>query len=425
MIHTSSLDAVAAARWNPHFIKPIYDSYSFSQIPPLVQSVLSSKGETRSKADLLGPLLGQYDKVLLLLIDAFGWRFFERYADSYPFLRRFVQDGVVTKLTSQFPSTTAAHLTTLHTGLPVDQSGVYEWIYYEPTLDTMIAPLLFSYAGDQQRNTLETAGVAPTTLYPESTIYHSLANQGVSSFVFQHQNYTPSPYSNVVCDGARLIPYRSLPEALTDIASLLQGESSGKAYYCLYFDLIDTICHLHGPNSSQMDAEVDALMVILERLLYRQITSKSRNTLLLLTADHGQVEIDPATTLYLNLELPEVVSLLKTNRTGQLLAPAGSPRDLFLHVREGERTSALTMLRSKLAGKAEVYAVKDLIEQQFFGSEAPSMHFVQRVGDLVILPYKGESVWWYEAGRFDQQFLGHHGGLTPEELEIPLLAYTM
>jgi hypothetical protein len=44
-----------------------------------------------------------------------------------------------------------------------------------------------------------------------------------------------------------------------------------------------------------------------------------------------------------------------------------------------------------------------------------------RVGNLVILPYRGEAVWWYEKDRFEQKFRGHHGGLTPQEMEIPLL----
>jgi hypothetical protein len=48
---------------------------------------------------------------------------------------------------------------------------------------------------------------------------------------------------------------------------------------------------------------------------------------------------------------------------------------------------------------------------------------MSRVGNLVILPYDGETVWWYDPGRFEQKFYGHHGGLTPGEMEIPLLMY--
>jgi hypothetical protein len=69
-----------------------------------------------------------------------------------------------------------------------------------------------------------------------------------------------------------------------------------------------------------------------------------------------------------------------------------------------------------------VYKVADLIDQHFFGSGQPSQRFLDRVSNLVVLPYEGDSVFWYEQGRFDMSFLGHHGGLTRPEMETILLA---
>src|SRR5579859_3627366 len=137
MINEASVRQVDAARWSPHFTRPLYDTYCFSQIPSVVRALFDPSADQRAARRLLGPLAGSYDHVVLFFVDAFGWRFFERYQDRYPFLRRIVKQGVVTKLTSQFPSTTAAHVTAIHTGLPVGESGVYEWFYYEPLLDAM------------------------------------------------------------------------------------------------------------------------------------------------------------------------------------------------------------------------------------------------------------------------------------------------
>src|SRR5215510_5622254 len=140
---------------NETFIKPRYDSGGFASIPKRITNAFAS---------------GNYDAVVLFFIDAFGWRFFERYQDA-PFIQRIAKYGQIEKLTSQFPSTTAAHVTTIHTGWNVGQSGVHEWYYYEPQLDAVIAPLLFSYAGSQYREDLKSTGIHPPLLYPRGVFY--------------------------------------------------------------------------------------------------------------------------------------------------------------------------------------------------------------------------------------------------------------
>ena len=82
---------------------------------------------------------------------------------------------------------------------------------------------------------------------------------------------------------------------------------------------------------------------------------------------------------------------------------------------------AVALLQKHLADRAEVYSTEQLVAQHFFGTTQPSREFLTRVGNVVILPYQHETVWWYEEGKFEMHFQGHHGGLTPEEMEIPLL----
>ena len=57
---------------------------------------------------------------------------------------------ILLKLATQFPSTTACNVTTVNTGESVALHGLYEWFYYEPRVDDIIAPLLYSYARDQK-----------------------------------------------------------------------------------------------------------------------------------------------------------------------------------------------------------------------------------------------------------------------------------
>src|SRR3954471_22760788 len=100
-------------------VRPLADGYTFAALPATVERLLLGRNDDGLPPAALGDAPARVERVVLVLLDAFGWRFFERYADSHPLLTRVVAHGTVAKLTSQFPSTTTAHVTTLHTGLPV------------------------------------------------------------------------------------------------------------------------------------------------------------------------------------------------------------------------------------------------------------------------------------------------------------------
>jgi predicted AlkP superfamily pyrophosphatase or phosphodiesterase len=419
MIDEESLRTVGNSRFGEHFTKPLYEGYAFAQLPQTIRCLLT---DDRRRGIPFGPredLYDKYDTVILFFIDAFGWRFADRYME-HPFLQRIAQDGLVSKISSQFPSTTAAHVTTIHSGLPIGQSGIYEWYYYEPILDAVISPLLYSFAGDKDRDTLLKAGVDPLRLFPTDTVYFDLDNHGVRSYVIQDHTYAHSPYTRIVTNGATLVPYRSLPEAIASLGELIEQQKE-RTYYFLYYDKIDSVCHVHGPNSRQLEAEIQIFLATMELLMQPMLSRSPRRTLFLMTADHAHVEVDPATCVYINEALPELLPLIRRNRRGEFIAPAGSSRDMFLHIQEGHLDEACGILKSLLHDRAEIYRTDDLIEQGFFGATAPSAAFLSRVGDLVILPYAHESVWWHELGRFEQKFYGSHGGLTPAEMETVLM----
>ncbi|MGZ6346311.1 MAG: alkaline phosphatase family protein, partial [Anaerolineales bacterium] len=107
-----------------------------------------------------------------------------------------------------------------------------------------------------------------------------------------------------------------------------------------------------------------------------------------------------------------------------LIVPGGSARDFFLYIKPGMIEEAQAFLTPRLEGKAEVRKVSDLALEGYFGPRV-SAQFFGRAGDLVILPYRGETVWWYEKNKYEQRYHGHHGGLTPQEMEIPLITWEM
>ncbi|GIW64989.1 MAG: hypothetical protein KatS3mg092_0922 [Patescibacteria group bacterium] len=211
MINKKSIETVDKSNLNQYFKKPLYESYCFSNINNIIEYNLGLTNNLQCPNDILIYPDKKYKKVILFFIDGFGWRFFEKFSQSI-FFKFAEKNGLINKFTSQFPSTTSAHVTKIHTGLTVGESGVFEWNYYEPKVDAIITPLIFSFVGDKKRDTLKNH-IDPKKIFPKKTFYQHLKKNGIKSYIFQHIEYTPSTYSNIVFKGANIIPYKTLPRS--------------------------------------------------------------------------------------------------------------------------------------------------------------------------------------------------------------------
>jgi len=407
MINEKSIQSVGEAQFSTVFRRPRYEDYCFSQIPSTIRALFSGRGkglpeDTHSK--------GPFERVVLLFVDAFGWTFFEKYKNSLPFLKRVASEGICSKITSLFPSTTAAHVTCIHTGLCPNQSGIYEWFLYEPHLNEIIAPLPFNYPGERALSTLP---LDPALLYPHKTLFETLAEEGIQSHSFQPLNIADSTYSRAVLAGSTVHGYRDPDQGLGELLDHL----SSQTYAFFYYGDVDAIGHRKGVYSQSFAESIRKIFTSIETFVSHLPTK----TALLVTADHGMVDVSPKETLYLNQLIPNISKYLQFGSRNKPLVPAGSCRDFFLHVREECLEELKEILTHILKGKAEIWMTQDLLEKKLFGLGTSTHHFLSRVGNLAILPYEKEAIWWYEKGRIQQNFYGAHGGLTPHEMEIPFL----
>lgn len=404
MLNTASVAAVENATWRASFIKPLYDSYGFSSLPTLVQHTLTGEGEMHMPADVLGALPHRHQAVVLFFVDGLGWRFIEPRLERYPFLQHIVKEGAVSKLTSMFPSTTSAHTTTIHTGQPPAQSGVYEWHQYNEQLDRIITPLMFAYPRDKTRDTLLGEGLKMSDVFPSRTIYRDLARAGVKSHVFIMRDLAKSAPTRALSDGATIIPYKTFPEALVNLALLLRLRRQ-PAYYFVYFSNIDTVCHDYGPGSAQVDAEIDAFFTMLERTLLP--AARDTGALLLVTADHGQVEVG------------DRVVPLQRDLVKHLSMQSGEGRFRWLHARSG-RVSQVLAAAEAHADVAWVVTREEVVDGGWFGPKV-SDDAIRRLGDVALVARADVS--FYDAldtGPFS--LVGRHGSLTAAEMRVPLIA---
>jgi hypothetical protein len=404
-----------------NYLRPNYGHGCFADLPTLIQSCLTDQPAPTGLTGIPATLLRKYDTVIVLLADAFGWQHVEPRLGQHALFQQMADQGAIAQWTSQFPSTTAAHITCIHSGLTPSQSGVFEWEYYDPAADETVTPLLFSYGGTRPRDELKALDIQPYQLYPTQSLHQQLRAQGVTTYVYQHREYTPSTYTDWICRGAQMRPYMTLPEALYNLRQEAQ-EAPKPAYFFMYYDRIDALAHLYGPQSPQVAAEIATFLYAVEQLFLQPAQGALRNTLFILTADHGQMTVNPAAAQFINVDrtFAGMERFLRRNCRGELIGPGGSARDLFLYVQEDRLAEAQSFFAERLDGVADVQLTQPLIDQGYFGPLPPSPAFLSRVGNLLILPHAGQTVWWYEEGRYGMRYRGMHGGLSRDEMEIPV-----
>ena len=229
------------------------------------------------------------------------------------------------------------------------------------------------------------------------TLYERLAAAGVPSVVMHPSSFSPSTFDRVSTVGARLAPFATLGQGMAAFSNALA--EPGYAY--LYWDRIDAQGHHHGPDSREFDAAALEALDWLERGL-RTVPG----TLLLVTADHGQVAVDPARVDYLDDLWPPLRDRLRHR-------PAGSARDVFLHT--SATHEVVEELAARLEGRAEVHAVADLVAAGRFGTVGPRLR--ERLADVCVLPGPGRMAWLRAFAGPETHFRGHHGGLHPDEVD--------
>lgn len=385
---------------------------SFVQIIPTIEYLLTGKGKNHLKNSYLKNK--RYNKVVLVLVDGLGWCFWEKYKNKNRFNKK---EQIVLKLQAQFPSTTTAQITTILTGQPVYIHGMYEWRYFEPEADDIIIPFKFSRSDSKKINSLKNIITDPRIIFSGDNFYERFRKNGIEPYYFIKRIYEKSPFNRIVCKGVNFIETDSWENSIEKLSCIIQKKE--KAYYFLYIDELDAKGHEFGPDSDNFRIEIRESFQKINKLI--DSLSKEKNTLIIVTADHGLSFIDPKTTIYLNKIMPNIWRYLKRNKKGKIMAPAGGPRDMFLYVKEDCLDELKNKLQMVLADKAKVFKTEELLIKNVFGSGKPSQKFIGRLGNLIILPNENESVWWYKKNVFEQKYYGHHGGLTKKEMEIPLI----
>ncbi|HVI03849.1 MAG TPA: alkaline phosphatase family protein [Enhygromyxa sp.] len=419
MFNAESLEIIIRERRHDGFVRPDYGRFSLAEVPTTLAAILGSSSDRPTLPAELWHKHAGVRRVLCLLVDGFGLDQFLDYRALLPTLQRIEHAGDVHALTSVFPSTTPAALTTMHTGLTPQEHGLPEWTVFFEEIDEIIETLPFRVLLTPGRDTLLEAGGHPEMLYDGSTIYEHLARAGVESSVFVFHEYAHSVYSRATQKGAHVTPYVNVLDLMQKLVEHLEIQR-GPGYDFVYWGAIDSALHQFGPGSREHIAALRLFFEEASKELFERLSkAAAKDVLLVVLADHGHAKVDPSRVVYLNryLELERYYSRRKSQ---DAIVPTGGPNDVFLFIDPARIPDTLRLLAERLGDRAVVLETADALQQGLFGLGVPTPQFRRRIGDVLILPRAGNHVWYEHRPNSPFEQLGCHGGLTDTEMLVPL-----
>ena len=390
---------------------------SLLNVPPTILSHFGIKTNKNPLPEDFTSNLKDSSKLILFLIDGFGFNIFDKYADNN-FFKVFKQKGEINEITSVFPATTAAALTTLHTGLAPIEHGFFEWDLYMPSIGEIIESLPYKIVTTEFTDVNVQLPQDSSLIFNGKTIYETLKENQVDSVIFLPEDISVSIYTQATSKCAKVVGYKDLPDLLFKLVSTLE-QSDSQLFCYVYWPLVDKAKHVYGVWTDETKNEVEKLSKYLEQDFLRKLNpDTANNTGIFFTADHGLEDIDLENVTLLN-EHTYLTERYEKNSKGNPILPSGSPRDIFLHIKQDSVDEVISYLEKILENKSVVLKLNEKKIKQLFGDYVPHKEFLERLGNVLILS-RGSHVCWYEYNNEKKLVLkGHHGSLLESEMIIP------
>jgi len=319
----------------------------------------------------------EYKNVVLILLDGMGMKTLEKEVSFDGFFRKNLRCSY----SSTFPPTTVAATTAVMSGLYPNQSAWLGWTGYFEALDRNVVYFLNKDYDTGEK--IEGLNVAQTYV-PFVNIREPLEAAGIHTHWLTSWNSSACKTYGGMCGEIKRL-----------------SESEGRQFIYAYWEEPDNTMHKKGVHT----AETHKLLKTLE-IETEQLAASLQDALLIVTADHGL--IDSNTTLLSKDE--EIMSCL-------VRKPSIESRAMNLFVKEDHKERFEQLLRKRYGEHYQLLPMEEVKKRQLFGCgqdhpRLPGMlgHYLAIATDEVTLRMK------------DKKYIGEHGGMTAEEMIIPLIA---
>ena len=322
----------------------------------------------------------EYQNVVVMLFDGLGVKALQDHLPADALLRQ----QLLQPISSVFPPTTTAATTSLQTAQTPAEHGWLGWDLFFPEIRQIVVPF---------RNTIKDTN-QPGASFRIADKYLPLP------FIVdrietarQAHAYTVSPFAQK--------PVRTLDGILDNVVNLTQ--TPGRKFIYAYWPEPDGTMHAEGSDSVYVKEIILDLNQRVEAL-----SRKLRDTLLIVTADHGHGNIS-------NLVLEDYPALFT------MLARSTSiePRAVSFHLKPEFVESFPSLFNQFFGEDFLLFTHQEVIEKKLFGDGPLNPHVDASLGDYLAAAISDKALVYSHQSN---QFKSHHAGLTDYEMQVPLIA---
>lgn len=362
-----------------NFIFPNYKECNMN-ISATLAEFLGAPNKNATLPLLEAELKKGYKNVVFICFDGLGNHPLEVNLEPDNILRRNIKQTLL----STFPSTTTNATTSLLTNTLPLEHGWLGWCLYIPKLDKVVD--IFT---NEDSATEEPVDMSDSPLEKPKYYFDNANTDYNISTVFPPYVKVKNELNNNIF---------TMEDEFFDIVKEI-SERDGKQFVYAYYPDPDSTMHMCGVSSPEAKQVIESISNNIEKL-----SNEVKDTLFIITADHGQVDVSDHILIYEDKELMDTL----------LCPPYLEARAPAFKVKKG-REKDFEKAFEKYAEDFVLFKTKDLVEKGFFGDRGDKAHLL---GDYVaVSTFSHKQLVLFEGKR---KFKGHHTSLT-EEMLVPLI----
>jgi hypothetical protein len=358
---------------------PCLPDYSGANVSGLIPALLGGS----TLPNWMPSLVSDASSVVLIVLDGLGWNQLEERREIAPNLASLAGGPITTVA----PSTTATALTSIATGLTPAEHGV---LGYRMLMRGAVTNMLrWATDAGERRHDVPPRELQPTRAFCGQRVPYVTSQELIGSSFSDAHLFGGIPHG-----------YRALSSLPVVVADLV---AEGAPFVHAYYPGIDKIAHERG-----FGAFYDAELVAADHMIGDLLQRLPDDAVLLVTADHGQVEVGDQVVA----PSEEILRLVELQ--------SGEGRMRWLHARAGAESELFDAASAEFGEFAWVKRRSDVIDEGWFGSHFPTP-MMARLGDVVVAPFEPVSLFEAaDSGPFE--LICRHGSLTQDEVLVPLIA---